>query len=65
MDKAITNALDNGYRHIDTAFAYDNEAAIGKALKKWFDKGGKREDLFITSKVYTLYLHKIYSNSIH
>ena len=47
----MTSALENGYRHIDTAFAYGNEQAIGKALKKWLDKGGKREDLFITTKV--------------
>ncbi|XP_001602440.2 aldo-keto reductase family 1 member A1-B [Nasonia vitripennis] len=51
MDNAISSALENGYRHIDTAFSYDNEAAIGKILKKWFDKGGKREDIFITSKL--------------
>ncbi|XP_014219296.1 alcohol dehydrogenase [NADP(+)] B-like [Copidosoma floridanum] len=53
MEKAILGALENGYRHIDTAFVYDNEAAIGKALKKWFDKGNKRENLFITSKLPT------------
>ena len=35
-----------GYRHIDTAELYDNEAEIGKALKE-FD----RESVFITSKV--------------
>ncbi|XP_014226763.1 1,5-anhydro-D-fructose reductase-like [Trichogramma pretiosum] len=50
-DKAITAALESGYRHIDTAFIYANEEAIGKSLKKWFDKGGKREDLFITTKL--------------
>lgn len=44
-------ALDAGYRHIDTAFNYNNEEAIGAVLKEWFRKGGKREDLFITSKV--------------
>jgi hypothetical protein len=43
--------LENGYRHIDTAFVYQNEPAIGEALRKWFAKGGKRENLFITSKV--------------
>lgn len=47
----MTAALDMGYRHIDTAFNYNNEEAIGSVLKKWFEKGGKREDLFITSKV--------------
>lgn len=45
-------ALEAGYRHIDTAFAYENEAFIGKVLKKWLDSGKiKREDLFITTKL--------------
>jgi len=47
----VDTALEYGYRHIDTAANYYNEAAIGKALKKWFEKGGVREDLFITTKV--------------
>lgn len=50
----MTTALDAGYRHIDTAFNYNNEEAIGKVLKKWFTKDGKREDLFITSKVMSI-----------
>jgi len=49
---AIDVALEVGYRHIDTAFLYENEAAIGKTLKKWFDSGKlKREDVFIVTKV--------------
>lgn len=51
MEKAILSALESGYRHIDTAYAYDNEESIGQILKKWFQQGGKREDLFITSKL--------------
>jgi diketogulonate reductase-like aldo/keto reductase len=49
---AIDVALEVGYRHIDTAFMYQNEAAIGKTLKKWFDSGKlKREDVFVVTKV--------------
>jgi diketogulonate reductase-like aldo/keto reductase len=49
---AVDVALEMGYRHIDTAFMYQNEAAIGKTLKKWFDSGKlKREDVFIVTKV--------------
>lgn len=36
----------------DTAFAYNNEEAIGNVLKRWLDAGKvKREELFITTKV--------------
>lgn len=45
-------ALDLGYRHIDTAFNYNNEEAIGTAIKKWIEDGkGTRKDLFVTTKV--------------
>ena len=41
-------ALNAGYKHIDTAFAYGNEESIGKAIK---DSGINRKEIFITSKV--------------
>src|SRR5690606_24535470 len=47
--KAIRLALDAGYRHIDTAAMYRNEAAIGEAIKA---TQLPREDLFITSKLH-------------
>ena len=46
--EAVTLALKNGYRHIDTAAAYGNEAAVGRAIK---DSGIPRNELFITSKL--------------
>lgn len=52
MELALNAALDAGYRHIDTAFFYENEVIIGKILKRWFDSGKiKREELFITTKL--------------
>ncbi|CAJ1229909.1 aldo/keto reductase [Lactiplantibacillus xiangfangensis] len=48
-EAAVTEALNAGYRLIDTATAYQNEAAVGRAIKK---SGIKREDLFITSKLW-------------
>ena len=37
MDRAISDAIDAGYTAIDTAFYYQNEALIGKSLRKLFD----------------------------
>lgn len=45
---AVRIALDAGYRHIDTALAYGNEAGVGRAVR---DSGVAREDLFITTKL--------------
>ena len=45
----IRHAIDVGYRHIDTAEAYANEESVGQAVK---ESGVKREDLFITSKLW-------------
>lgn len=45
---AIKSAIDIGYRLIDTAYNYENEGAIGEAIKR---SGVAREDLMITSKL--------------
>ncbi|XP_058789970.1 1,5-anhydro-D-fructose reductase-like [Phymastichus coffea] len=50
-DLAVSSALESGYRHIDAAYIYENEKDIGHTLKKWFAKGNKREDIFITTKL--------------
>ena len=44
--------LTHGYRSIDTAFIYNNESAIGEALKECFEAGINRSDLFITTKIW-------------
>ncbi|KAL0269420.1 UNVERIFIED_CONTAM: hypothetical protein PYX00_007161 [Menopon gallinae] len=51
VEQAVLWALEVGYRLIDTAYNYGNEEEIGKAINKWIDNGGKREDLFITTKL--------------
>lgn len=48
-EKAVSEALNVGYRLIDTAAAYFNEEAVGKAIKK---SGIKRDELFITTKLW-------------
>lgn len=47
--ESVKMALEEGYRHIDTAQIYDNEDAVGKAIA---DSGIAREELFITTKVW-------------
>jgi 2,5-diketo-D-gluconate reductase A len=46
---AVRAALDLGYRHIDTAQAYGNEASVGRALR---ESAVPREEVFITTKFY-------------
>lgn len=45
---AVRTALAIGYRHIDTAELYDNEAEVGAAIH---DSGVKRAEIFVTTKV--------------
>ncbi|KAH7705494.1 oxidoreductase [Aphelenchoides avenae] len=52
VGRAIKVALEAGYRQIDAAWVYQNEAEIGTALQEVFAEGKiKREDIFITTKV--------------
>jgi diketogulonate reductase-like aldo/keto reductase len=50
---AIKTALKLGYRHLDTAERYGNEEWVGEGLRQGLaDSGLKREDIFVTTKVY-------------
>ncbi|MDN5759657.1 MAG: aldo/keto reductase [Tomitella sp.] len=48
-ERAVRAALDTGYRHIDTAAAYGNEDAVGRALAA---SDVPREDIFVTTKLW-------------
>ncbi len=48
-EKAVSEALEIGYRSIDTAAAYFNEEAVGKAIKS---SGIPRKDIFVTTKLW-------------
>lgn len=47
--RAVLYALEAGYRHIDTAQIYGNEASVGQAIA---DSSVAREDIFLTTKVW-------------
>lgn len=56
---AVKNAIEIGYRHIDTAQAYGNEAEVGEGIR---ESGIKRDEIFVTSKVAAE--NKSYSSAI-
>src|ERR671924_337122 len=45
---AVLAAIEAGYRHIDTAYKYNNERGVGQGIR---DSGISREDLFVTTKL--------------
>jgi 2,5-diketo-D-gluconate reductase B len=47
---SVTMGLELGYRHIDTAQIYDNEADVGRAIK---ESGVPRNEIYLTTKVWT------------
>jgi len=53
VGESVKKALEIGYRHIDCAHCYGNEAEVGNAFKDFFASGkAKREDVFVTSKLW-------------
>lgn len=52
-DTCVANAIDVGYRHIDTAEGYRNERGVGVAIQDALkNRGLAREDLFVTTKLW-------------
>jgi 2,5-diketo-D-gluconate reductase A len=47
-ERIVTDALEVGYRHIDTAAGYENEEGVGKAIRS---SGIARDELFVTTKL--------------
>ncbi len=48
-ERSVVEAIQTGYRHIDTAASYQNEEAVGRGIQK---SGVAREELFITTKLW-------------
>ncbi len=55
MAAAVEYAVTHGYKLVDGAYCYANENEVGQGLKAAFDKGVKREDVFVVSKVWATY----------
>ena len=48
-ERVVSDALEVGYRHIDTAKAYNNEAGVGRAIAA---SGIPRNELYVTTKLW-------------
>ena len=56
VENAVYEAIRVGYRHIDCAFIYGNEKAVGRGIKKAIGEGlTSREELWITSKLWNCF----------
>jgi glycerol 2-dehydrogenase (NADP+) len=54
--EAVKFALEKGYRHIDTALNYQNEAEVGQGIK---DSGVPRDQIWITTKLDNHWHHRV------
>ena len=55
-EETVYKAIKNGYRRLDSACDYGNEEEVGRGIRRAIEEGiCKREDLFITSKLWNTY----------
>lgn len=52
---AVKWALEAGYRHIDTAYIYQNEESVGRAIR---ESGVPREEIFVTTKLWNSFIRE-------
>lgn len=61
--KAVAHAIQSGYRHIDCAYVYGNEAEVGQGIADGIKAAGiAREDLFVTTKLWCTYHTRVEEN---
>jgi glycerol 2-dehydrogenase (NADP+) len=61
--KAVAYAVQNGYRHVDCAYVYGNEAEVGDGLREALKDGKvRRDELFITTKLWCTYHSRVEEN---
>ncbi|OCH92070.1 Aldo/keto reductase [Obba rivulosa] len=60
VENAVEIAIRAGYRHLDLAMIYENQDEVGRALKKVIPSVVKREELYITSKLWNTSHHPEY-----
>ncbi|GLV32462.1 uncharacterized protein CBL_00828 [Carabus blaptoides fortunei] len=59
VEQAIKDAIEVGYRHFDCAYMYGNESEVGAAIREKINDGTvKREDIFVTSKLWNTFHSK-------
>lgn len=57
--RMVAEALRIGYRHIDTAWIYSNEAAVGDGIRDAVEAGHvAREDIWLTTKIWVAHFHR-------
>ena len=58
VSAAVKRALEIGYRHLDCAFAYDNEHEVGQGIKEAMKEYNiARHDIWVTSKLWNVFHH--------
>lgn len=61
--KAVAHAIKSGYRHIDCAYCYGNEAEVGQGIKDGLQAAGiDRSELFVTTKLWCTYHTRVEEN---